>query len=222
MRDPSEFERLGVKPNPWPRRAFILSWLLALGVVVTVVLGMSACDARELAAVRRLGGVLWAYQNTNDSQLFVVRHGDGFFGLVYTSIGDGGIFLVFGAIGLLATGIAHLRHKASWGPLAVLGCFMAPQAIGLAVFIPGMQNFPDGVYEMQIDPAAGTVTTADGPTIRLCGITGGTVGQDTRWLDADVTDDGKIVTVDSFRRQDTAQALVDELLAARNGAHCSE
>jgi hypothetical protein len=203
------------------RWVFLAAWLLSAAVVLFNVNGMAARDDSQLAAVRRLGGVLWGYQNDDDHQLFAVRRADGFFGLVSINVGDDGIFLVLGLVGLVATGIAHLWHRRPLGPLLALVCFMAPQAIGLFRLLLVTPIFPGGAYEITIDPATGVVTTADGHTVKLCGITAGRVVQDSRWLDADVDDDGKLVAVDNFRRSDTAQALIDEVLRAVARAGCT-
>ncbi len=206
----------------WFRRwVFLAAWLLSAAVVLFNVNGMAARDDSQLAAVQRLGGVLWGDQNDDDHQLFAVRRADGFFGLVSIDVGDAGLFLVLGLVGLVATGIAHLWHRRRLGPLLALACFMAPQAIGLFGLLLVTPIFPSGVYEMTIDPASGVVTTGDGYTVKLCGITTGRVVQDSRWLDADVDDDGKLVAVDSFRQSDTAQAVIDEVLRAVARAGCT-
>jgi hypothetical protein len=193
---------------------FVAAWALALCLICATFYTMTSRDNRRMAIVDRLGGALWPFQGFSGEQLFVVRHPDGFFGLI--PAGDPGFtqFLVWsGVVGLIISAIFYWRHPRGFMAPVLLVCFMVPQGIALAATLSAGPDFVGSPFETIIDPATRTVTGFGG-TVGLCTITGGLVAPATRSLDVDLTTPAGNFTLNSFRDPDAAQALLEEVATA--------
>jgi hypothetical protein len=203
---------------------FVMMWLAVLSLSVTVQLTMRAHYNNELAIIHHLGGVPWDYQSDKDDTIFVVRHTDGYFGLISLISSEFvTIMLWFAGIGLILGAVLRWVDRTGLTACVILSGFLVVFGIIAAATLPAGPASPAAPFDTVFNPAARHVT-AYGNVMGLCGLTGGHLlfqpGTRSDSWDVDALSDGRSLWLDSFHNVAAANALLAELTLAQRRAGC--